>query len=154
MWLRDLMKQAASLANKFVASALNEDERYAKAVVTCLAAVTYADGEVDDGEMVAAYGFIEGLDVIRDNLGEDRAKELFASELARFEKMATMCGGTLGGPVGGMEIKKVAQQIADEVPSKDNREMVLAIAQQMASSDGSVAKEEEAVIKALRSKMA
>ena len=153
MWLKDLMKQATAFASKFASSALNTEERYAKAVITNLAAVTYADGIVEDEEMETAYGFIEGLSEIRDTLGEDRAKEMFAMELQRFEAMAKMCGGALSGPVAKMELKKVAKAIISDVPEMDKREMIIAIAEQMADSDGSRAPEEDAVVKALKGAM-
>ncbi len=153
MWLNDMIKQVTSFASKFISSALNEDERYAKSIITCLAAVTYADGIVEDEEMLTSYGFIEGMDEIKSSLGEDRAKEVFAMELDRFDKMAKMCGGKLSGPVGKMELKKVAGQIVDDVPDANKRLMVLAVAEQLADSDDNRAPEEDFVIQALKEAM-
>lgn len=156
-FLKGALNKITTMAESFSSQVLKTDELYAKHSIGVIAAVTMADGFADDGEMNAAFNFIETDDKIMSSFGNDRAQDCLAVEIERYTKiLRTSDGKPLEegqklGAVAKKRLEGAAKLFAAEVPKKEDREMIIAIAEDMAGADGNVAQCEKDVIAIFRS---
>lgn len=149
-----------SAVTKFTDSVLNTDQLYAKQSISLMSAIIYADGVVEDTEMEAAAALIAAdpkIQAQNGTPGKDGtpfdAMTCLAVELASYEAIAALPGG-MTGPVGKLQIKAKAKTFANEVPKIEDREMIIAQCEAMASSDGNIDPAEKDIIAIFRAAVA
>jgi len=135
-FIKKLKGAGADLANKSVKA---ENKDLMEAMVGAAALIAYADGELEDSEITA----IDGL------LKNSKALAVFGNEPSQeFDRLCTVLNS--GYRMGRLEVMK---EIDDCKGNKDEAEMVLVMAIEVAFADGECEPEETKELEAIANKL-
>ena len=135
-FLKKMNKAGAAISEKAVKA---ENKDLMEAMVGAATLIAFADGELEDEEIAA-------IDAILKNT---KALQAFGSEPAQeFDRLCTVLGA--GYRMGRLEVMK---EISDVKGNKDESEMVLVMAIEVAYADGECEPEETKELEAIAQKL-